>query len=202
MAQPPGTSRDGYEIQFAVNHLAHALIIKKLLPVLIRTADKGHPDVRIVSLTSVGWKGHPRGGIRFETLRTEQDMGLIGPWKRYGQSKLANNAYAAELARRYPAVTAVSVHPGVVETGLVGSQPFWHKVAIYVGTGWGLVNVQEGTLNKLWAAAGAAGERKVRSGGYYLPVGVSRKSTLDGDARDLGLTKRLWEFTEEALEGF
>ncbi|KAJ5604096.1 Short-chain dehydrogenase/reductase SDR [Penicillium hordei] len=34
MATPPGLTADGYEIQFGTNHLGHALLIRKLLPLL------------------------------------------------------------------------------------------------------------------------------------------------------------------------
>lgn len=54
MATPAGLSRDGYEIQFATNHLGHAMLIKQLLPVLLKTAERPGSDVRIVSVTSTG----------------------------------------------------------------------------------------------------------------------------------------------------
>ncbi|KAB8079686.1 hypothetical protein BDV29DRAFT_187020 [Aspergillus leporis] len=113
MAQPPGLTKDGYEVQFGTNHLGHALLIHKPLPLLQRTADTG-ADVRIVIPTSVGYRLHPCGGIIFDALKTTQDFGAFGRWRRYGQSKLANLLYAREFSRRYPATTTVSIHPGVV----------------------------------------------------------------------------------------
>jgi NAD(P)-dependent dehydrogenase (short-subunit alcohol dehydrogenase family) len=89
MATPPGLSKDGFEIQFATNHLGHAMLIRELLPVMLLTADLPDADVRIVSLTSTGWRGHPRGGIVFDKLRTTQD-GLMGQWVRYGCVKQAS----------------------------------------------------------------------------------------------------------------
>jgi len=71
MAVPPGLSKDGYEIQFAINHLAHALLIKLCLPALQKTAsEKG--DARVVSLTSMGFKSAPTGGVIFKDLKTDQ----------------------------------------------------------------------------------------------------------------------------------
>lgn len=201
MARPPSTSKDGYEIQFAINHLGHALITKKLLPTILRTAELPGADVRIVSLSSVAWRGHPAGGIVFKTLKSGQDFGFIGPWKRYGQSKLANILYPAELARRYPQVTAVSIHPGIVETDLIQSQPFMHKVAIYVGTLGKLDSAEDATLNTLWAAAGAP-KSEIQNGAWYLPVGVLAQSKLDKDARNPALATQLWDYTEEALKDF
>ena len=71
MAVPPGVSKDGYEIQFAINHLAHALFIKLCLPALLKAADeKG--DARIVSVTSLGFKAAPKQGIIFKDLKSSQ----------------------------------------------------------------------------------------------------------------------------------
>jgi hypothetical protein len=39
--------------------------------------------------------------------------------------------YAAELARRYPSIKTVSVHPGVVNTGLVSTLPLGHRMLIH-----------------------------------------------------------------------
>ena len=96
------------------------MLIKQLLPILLKSAEDPKSDVRIILLTSVGWRGHPKGGIQFSTLNTVQDS-LLGRWVRYGQSKLANIVYAAEIARRYPTITCLSVHPGVVATDLVSN---------------------------------------------------------------------------------
>lgn len=83
MATPPALSKDGYEIQFATNHLGHAMLIRQLLPVMLKTANSPNSDVRIVCLTSDGWKGHPGKGVSFSTIRTTQDT-FFGAWTRYG----------------------------------------------------------------------------------------------------------------------
>lgn len=68
MGVPPAVSEDGYEVQFAVNHMAHALMIKLCLPALQKTvSEKG--DARIVVLTSMAFRNAP--GIDFERLRTD-----------------------------------------------------------------------------------------------------------------------------------
>jgi len=83
MASPPALSKDGYEIQFATNHLGHAMLIQELLPLMLTTAKSPSSDVRIVCLTSDGWKGHPANGVSFSTIKTTQD-GAFGGWIRYG----------------------------------------------------------------------------------------------------------------------
>lgn len=83
MAVPPALSKDGFETQFATNHLAHAMIIQQLLPVLLQTAGRPGSDVRVVCLTSLGWRGHPKGGILYDQIRTTMER-AFGSWIRYG----------------------------------------------------------------------------------------------------------------------
>ncbi|PKX98384.1 oxidoreductase, short-chain dehydrogenase/reductase family [Aspergillus novofumigatus IBT 16806] len=184
MAQPPSLTKDGYEVQFGTNHLGHALLIRKCLPLLQRTAEQQEQsDARIILLTSLGFRGHPSGGIVFSDLKTVQHFHAfgLGPWIRYGQSKLANILYARELARRYPAITCVSIHPGVVSTGLVENQTWGNRAFIYVTT-----------IGKLWAAT--VRKEELVNGGFYEPVGVLGK--LYRAAGDDALAGRLWEWTE------
>ena len=104
MASAPALSTSGYEIQFAVNHLAHAMTIQALLPTLLATASQPSSDVRVITLSSQGYRFHPRPGILFDELSSHSALSrwFLGPRIRYGQSKLANILYASELARRYP----------------------------------------------------------------------------------------------------
>lgn len=72
------------------------------------------------------------GEIIFKNLESRQDSGVAGHWVRYGQSKLANILYPAELARRYPNVTSISIHPGAVATGLVTNLSILNKALVYM----------------------------------------------------------------------
>jgi NAD(P)-dependent dehydrogenase (short-subunit alcohol dehydrogenase family) len=83
MFTPPGLSEDGFEKHFAINHLAHAMIIQQFLPIMTKTAEMPNSDVRLVSLTSTAWMGHPWQGVTFSTLRTPQE-GFMGASYRYG----------------------------------------------------------------------------------------------------------------------
>ncbi|KAK4867630.1 hypothetical protein LT330_001140 [Penicillium expansum] len=195
MALPPSTTVDGYELQFGTNHLGHALLIKKFLPLLEATTDP-----RIVLLTSQGWGLHPRGGIIFDKLKTPQNISFGGPWVRYGQSKLANLVYARELARRFPGITSVSVHPGVVGTGLVDGLGIKEKMLVYALSWWRMLQVHEGAFSQTWAAT--VDKAEIRNGGYYEPVGKLENRKLDAAARDEVLAERLWDWTEEALKEF
>lgn len=203
MATPAGLTEDGYETQFGTNHVGHALLIKLLLPLLQRTAASSpSADVRIVNLASVAYENAPKNGIEFASLRTVQDNlgGPIGPkWTRYGQSKLANLLYPVELAKRYPEILSVAIHPGVIMTGLFDNAPLGSKLLLYVKFGGKTTSVEEGYFNQLWAATWK--REGLRNGAYYVPVG--REGTLTTGAARVGeLARRLWEWTEKELEGW
>ncbi|KAJ6598514.1 dehydrogenase with different specificitie [Mycena sp. CBHHK59/15] len=197
MAVPPALTKDGYEIQFGTNHIAHALLIKLLLPTLLRTADTPNSDVRIVSLTSQGFGGHPRGGILFKDLRTTQDY-FFGSWTRYGQSKLANILFAAELARRHPQITSLSIHPGVIQTGLVKNLSALKKALVYITSPFSMMTPAEGARNQLWAATGD--KTKMINGEYYEPVGMPGRHLRM--SRDHKLAGQLWDWTDKELQGY
>lgn len=200
MAHHPELTKDGFELQFGVNHLAHAMIIDVLLPVLERTADLPDSDVRIISLTSEGWSGHPSGGFLFDRLRTPMDM-AFGSWIRYGQSKLANVVYAKELARRYPKILSVSVHPGVVKTGLVTNLTFFKWIFVYISNLFmarTLLPPQKGAYSQLWLTGSPRDQ--IVAGGYYKPIGVLSKTDKTAESEEVAA--RLWEWTHDALAKF
>ncbi|KAF4501188.1 alcohol dehydrogenase Bli-4 [Fusarium agapanthi] len=124
-----GLTQDGLELQFGVNHVGDATLLMALLPIMQRTAEQGN-EVRFVSVTSLGYAGHPKKGIEFETLHSLQEHLPFGTWSRYGQSKLANIVLAKELERRYPAIKSVVVHPGVIATNLVTGLGFWKRMFV------------------------------------------------------------------------
>ena len=83
MANDPGLSKHGYENQFAVNFLAHALFVKLFLPVLQKTAAGIH-DIRVIFLTSTGFTYGFPGGVQFDALKSMQDFGPGSQWAHYG----------------------------------------------------------------------------------------------------------------------
>lgn len=203
MALDPGLSKDGYEIQFATNHLGHALLIKLLLPALLKTAEQPGSDVRIVNLASTAYLATPKGGVDFATLKTSQASlrPIYAPskWLRYGQSKLANILYPVELARRYPSILSVAVHPGFIKTELHAHENFLDRKIVSLASGGNWISVEEGPYTQTWAATT---ERKnLENGVYYEPVGIKvEPATACG--KDKALAKKLYEWTDEELAPF
>jgi NAD(P)-dependent dehydrogenase (short-subunit alcohol dehydrogenase family) len=187
------------------NHLGHALLIKLLLPTLNRAAKLSPQRPRIVFTSSLLWTVHPSGGIDFSTLHTTQRIrwpiiSFFGPWIRYGQSKLANLLYAAEMARQYPQFITTSVHPGLIATNISAGHSFLDRLLLIIARtllGIGMV-VEEGIKNQLWAAT--APESSVVSGEFYEPVGKVGKS--DKISKSTELAKKLWDWTEEELAAY
>lgn len=204
MATPPGLTEQGYEIQFGTNHVGHALLTKLLMPTLSATAELPGSDVRVVAVSSAGHVMAPRTkGIDFSQLKT--DMTSSFTLVRYGQSKLANILFIKELAKENPKITAVSVHPGVVNTNLYQSVQKWSVLggAIDMMRRGLYITVQDGAKNQLWACVarrGTEAKGHVVSGEYYTPVGVpSQGSRFTKDA-ELSEKLRLWTAAE--LHGY
>lgn len=182
------------------------MLIDCLLPTLLRTAKAPDSDVRILCTTSLGFAFHPRGGFSFKELDAHKPMSrlLLGGWIRYGQSKLANILYPVELARRYPQITSVSIHPGVVATDLIDSQPWQTRwfIAISCWTqGLDYMPPHKGCWNQVYCATVAKKEELV-NGGFYIPVGKHDPGKLDKTAQDAELAGRLWTWTQGVLERF
>ncbi|KAH3951034.1 hypothetical protein HBI56_088630 [Parastagonospora nodorum] len=208
MAKPPGLSVDGYEIQFATNHLGHAMLTKQLMPFLLKASEAPDSDVRIICNTSDGYEISRmiKGGISFAELESGSTMSrtLLGQWQRYGQSKLANILFAAELARRYPQIKSVAIHPGVVETPLLTDLAGFDKYFTLWTCklqGVPIMKPHEGAYNQLWCAAGAKKE-VLRNGGFYRPVGRDDTDTLKGEGSNAELAAKLWDWTDGILGKF
>lgn len=198
MAIPPALTKDGYEIQFGINHLSHALLIELLLPLLERTS-KEHGEARMVSIASLAAEHTPTGGISFDAIRTTQaDLGITAKWMRYGQSKLANVLYASELARQYPWLTTASLEPGTVWTGLLSNLGLLDRIFLTLVTWWKTVELHKGAYNTCWAAT--TERSNIDSGKFYKPVGV--RVPAMGYTEDEELAQKLWVWTHDQLQQY
>ncbi|KAF2488406.1 NAD(P)-binding protein, partial [Lophium mytilinum] len=100
-------TKDGYERNMGVNYLSHALIIKLLLPTLLRTAEsRPTADVRVVMVTSPAFRR--ASGVQFAKARriTAEHAGS------YAESRFAEVVYNSALAVRYEKILAVTVLTG------------------------------------------------------------------------------------------
>src|SRR5262249_18639150 len=114
MFTPPGTTAEGFELQFGTNHLGHFLLTTLLLPQL-HAAAAASGEARVVTLTS---EAHRNWGIDLDDINFERRG--YDTFLAYGQSKSANILMTVELHRRFGAdgITALAVHPGTCATNL------------------------------------------------------------------------------------
>jgi NAD(P)-dependent dehydrogenase (short-subunit alcohol dehydrogenase family) len=105
-------TKDGFELQFGINHLGHFALTALLLPLL-----KNTPGSRVVTVSSLAHKG---AAIDFDNLDGSKGYKLM---KFYGQSKLANLMFALELDKRLKEhgleTISIACHPGISSTGIV-----------------------------------------------------------------------------------
>ena len=156
MNTPFALSKDGIEMQYQVNHLAHFLLTHLLMPRL--QAASG--TARVIYLSSRAHMRHPQP-IDYAALKAETTSTDLNGWGAYGRSKLSNLLTAKALARRFPPATSgvafFSLHPGLVETNLL---------AIGGGSlaGRGM-NVEDGIRCTIWLATST--ELEGMSGNYF-----------------------------------
>jgi NAD(P)-dependent dehydrogenase (short-subunit alcohol dehydrogenase family) len=110
MATPETYTDQGWELQFATNHLGHFKLAVGLHDALAAAG-----RARIVSVSS---SAHFRSPVIFDDLFFR--FMPYDPWAAYGQSKTANVLFAVEATRRWGAdgITANSLMPGAIATNL------------------------------------------------------------------------------------
>ena len=193
MYTPKRTTDDGFELQFATNHLGHFAFTGLVLDRLTAT-----PGSRVVTVSSVGHR--IRAAIHFDDLQWERSYSRVGA---YGQSKLANLMFTYELQRRLAAVgaptVALAAHPGASRTELARNSP-----AALRG-----LNVVLGPIISQSAAMGAlptlrAATDPAATGGQYYGPNRFRESrgwpvvvTSSDQSHDADQQRRLWAVSVE-----
>jgi NAD(P)-dependent dehydrogenase (short-subunit alcohol dehydrogenase family) len=194
MAMPMSTTEAGSEVHMGTNHIGHHLLTRLLLPLLEKTAAERDSDVRVVTVSSEGHRLAPP----IATITSTAALSELSPLVRYAASKAANVLFAAELARRHPSLTSVSLHPGVIMTDLHtqgrndGDLVLQGLKALSIIT---TQSVENGALTQLWCAAGARKD-DLTSGGYYT---VETLRQWNGWAMDEVAGRKLWDWTEGEL---
>jgi NAD(P)-dependent dehydrogenase (short-subunit alcohol dehydrogenase family) len=196
MGIPERKTVDGFEMQFGVDHLGHWTLTALLMPALLR-ADAA----RVVTVTSTA---HHMG--RAVDPSNPHLDGRYGPWRAYGQAKLANFHFGLGLHRMLhdagaPAASLIA-HPGlsntelqavsVDETGGGMSQRFFHVLATRTG-----MAPRDGARSQLRAAT----DPRAASGEFYGPAfGNNGPPVRKPVLRRVGLRRgisRLWETSEK-----
>ncbi len=182
-------TRDGFELQFGVNHLGHFAFTGLVLGAMLTA-----PSSRVVTVSSVS---HRAGAIDLA------DLPMLTGYRHtvaYARSKLANLLFAFELHRRLAragaATGSLAAHPGGVWTGLFrGANP-----AVLVNTV-GRVVTQSPERGAL-AVLRAATDPDATGGQYYGPGGMAelrgapKLVRASATAQDEALARKVWAESE------
>ena len=175
-------SKDGYEMTFAVNHLAPFLLTHLLLDTL-----KGSAGARIVTTASDAHRGAAL------PLDDSAATGKYSSMRVYGASKLANILFTRALAKRLEGtpVTATCLHPGFVRTNFVRDVPRWGR-AIFALIARFARSPEKGAETLVYLAASP--QVQGASGGYYFDCRLTQPAAA---AQDDEAAERLWRVSEQ-----
>ncbi|MDB6080090.1 MAG: short-chain dehydrogenase/reductase [Akkermansiaceae bacterium] len=175
-----GETADGYEQNWAVNHLSYFLLTHELLD-LLRAA----PSARIVNVAS---DLHTCGRIDFPADEARH----YGPVKSYSRSKLANVLFSHALARRLKGagITVNCLHPGAVKTDIAHDMrgPLkainWALQVIFS------IPPEKGALTSIHLASSP--EVAGITGRYFKKCRAAKSSAL---SRDEALQESVWKLS-------
>jgi NAD(P)-dependent dehydrogenase (short-subunit alcohol dehydrogenase family) len=192
MYTPRRITADGFELQFATNHLGHFALTGLLLDRLLATDGS-----RVVTVSSFGHRIRSR--IDFDDLTFEHGYSRVAA---YGRSKLANLLFTYELQRRLAGAgattIAVAAHPGGSNTELARNLPMPLRALSAALSPLIAQSPAMGALPSLRAATDPA----VVGGQYYGPDGFRElrgHPTVVASSRqshDAGTQRQLWTISE------
>jgi NAD(P)-dependent dehydrogenase (short-subunit alcohol dehydrogenase family) len=197
MFTPSGTTADGFELQFGIDHLGHYLLTTLLLPPLhVAAAESG--DARVVTVSS---EAHRRWGIDLDDINFERRD--YDTFAAYGQAKSANILMTVELHRRFGAdgITALAVHPGTCATNLgrymdraTAKKLFSMSTSTFSPEN--MKSVPQAAATSVWAATEPS---LAAHGGAYLADCQIAKAAQE--ATDPTTAQRLWTLSEQWVAG-
>jgi NAD(P)-dependent dehydrogenase (short-subunit alcohol dehydrogenase family) len=206
MACPEKPTKEGWDLQFAVNHIGHFILTTGLLPALSQSG-----NARVVALSSTA---HKMSGIRWDDIHFKDSY---DKWQSYGQSKTAASLLAIELDSRMKdeGIRAFGVHPGGIFTPLQRHLEKEEMIAL----GWlgedgeisemaakGFKTSTQGASTSLWCATSP--QLDGMGGVYCENCDVASIQEEGPTARYVGVAEwaidtdeasRLWEVTEKTI---
>ncbi|MBQ0887588.1 SDR family NAD(P)-dependent oxidoreductase [Streptomyces sp. RM72] len=157
-------TREGWELQFATNHLGHFALATGLRDALARGA-ADRDGARIVSVSSTA---HMRSGIDFDDLHFERRG--YDPQIAYAQSKTANSLFAVEATRLWASdgIVANAVNPGGVATGLQRHFTPEQRASLDAAEAAGVFTYKTVEQGAATTVVAAVAPEFAHSGGHYL----------------------------------
>ncbi|WP_067669796.1 SDR family NAD(P)-dependent oxidoreductase [Nocardia miyunensis] len=155
---------EGWELQFATNHLGHFGLAVGLRDALARGAAE-RDGARIVSVSSTA---HMRSGIDFDDLHFERRS--YDPQIAYAQSKTANSLFTVEATRLWASdgIVANAVNPGGVATGLQRNFTTQQRESLDAAEAAGVFTYKTVGQGAATSIVAAVAPQFAHTGGHYL----------------------------------
>lgn len=174
---------DGIEQTVGVCHVAHFLLVTKLLPTLLNA-----PAPLVVMVSSESHRVPPR--LDFDALPYPKHK--FRPMKAYGQAKLCNALMAVELQRRYAdqGLTACYLHPGTMVTTEIGRDSAVVRLAMWLASPF-TKTANQGAATSVYCATRE--DRSEIAGNYFSHC---RRAKPSAETANREAAARLWELSE------
>jgi NAD(P)-dependent dehydrogenase (short-subunit alcohol dehydrogenase family) len=189
MAKQKVITAEGYEENFAGNHLGPFLLTNQLLPLLRRAAaDAPRGSVRIINTSSDASEMTP--GLPWDDL---QLFDKYNPGAAYCNSKLANVLFARGLAKRLAndGIVAHAMHPGTVDSNFITHADERTQARIRT---FAMQTPIQGADTLIWLAT--AQEPGKTTGGYFYQ---RKPRTPNPVVDDDSYVERLWKESEKLI---
>ena len=167
-------SKDGFEMTFAVNHLAHFLLTGLLMDLIKKSESR-----RIINVASQAHASH----LDFGNLQGEKHY---EGYDAYSRSKLCNILFTYSLAQNLngTGVSVNALHPGVIRTKLLRD-----------GWGFGGAPVETGSKTSVYLAVSKDVENT--TGAYFINNRISNPAAI---THDISVQLQLWRISEEMVK--
>jgi NAD(P)-dependent dehydrogenase (short-subunit alcohol dehydrogenase family) len=198
MASPLRRTREGWELQFATNHLGHFALATGLHPAMA-----GADGARVVAVSS---SAHLRSDVGWDDVHFTRRP--YDPWLAYGQSKTANVLFAVEAQRRWAdhGITVNALMPGAIETNLqrhVDAAELDRLRAQLGGDGPAWKTAEQGAATSVLLAASplveGVGGRYFEDCQIAAPHRPGTRTGVAPYALDPEAAERLWAYSAAAL---
>ncbi|KAH9262366.1 hypothetical protein BASA82_000584 [Batrachochytrium salamandrivorans] len=199
MFTPHELTEDGIESQWAVNHVAHFLLTKLLLPSMKSKSTIVSVASNLHFLASLDWSLLSGRGV--ENISDFSNPVTSNRFLQYGRAKLANILFAKELARRleqqHGGILVNSLHPGGVQSELARSLPWWIYNQAKFAQDLLFWTEEKAALTVIACAWNDKLFQQHVTGQYFVPVG--RLDHGSGLAQNQTLAQAWYEQTEQLL---
>ncbi|KAI1028182.1 hypothetical protein LB504_012493 [Fusarium proliferatum] len=202
MIPPEGSkTKQGYELQYGVNNIAHFLFTLLLRPALeAAAASASAPNsVRVVWVASSAADAAPNPAVDLTNMDYHREEGA---WMKYSRSKAASVVHSAEFARRTAGtgIISLALNPGNFVTNLQQNMSKM-ELAMFADCAQKLISSDpiNGAYTELFAGlSGTISEEN--NGGWVSPFGKVEKIRKDFVEPELG--SKFWDWTMEQVKPY